>query len=128
MKKICLTVVGLYILLLHAFSQVIEKDTAAYKAKPLKIEEINLVSSYYNQDGNHSAILGGIGTEKVTDLANMFELKLVGYSQSQLKHTVTAGLGIDHHTAASAAYVSKTGASNPNGHKGLSIIKLECCQ
>lgn len=115
MKKICLTVVGLYILFLNAISQVIQKDTAAYKAKPLKIEEVNLVTSYYSQDGHHSAILGGEGTEQLTDLANMFELKLVGYDKKALKHTISAGLGIDHHTAASAKYISKTGASSQDG-------------
>ena len=83
MKKICLTVVGLYILLLHAFAQVSIKDTTAYKAKPLALEEVNLVTSYYTQDGNHSPVTGGIGTEKVTDLANMLELKL---SSKSCKH------------------------------------------
>ncbi len=115
MKKICLTVVGLYILLMHAFAQVTTKDTSEYKTKPLAIEEINLVTSYYSQDGNHSPVTGGIGSEKVTDLANMLELKLVGHSAGYTKHTITAGLGVDHHTAASAAYVSKTGASSQDG-------------
>ena len=115
MKKICLTVVGLYILLLHAFAQISTKDTAAYKSKPLALEEVNLVTSYYSQDGNHSPITGGIGSEKVTDLANMLELKLVGHSKGFSKHTLTAGLGVDHHTAASAAYVNKSGASSTDG-------------
>ena len=45
----------------------------------------------------------------------MLELKLVGHSEGYTKHTITAGLGVDHHTAASAAYVSKTGASSQGG-------------
>lgn len=115
MKKICLTVVGLYILLMHAFAQVSIKDTAAYKVKPLALEEVNLVTSYYSQDGNHSPITGGIGTEKVTDLANMLELKLVGHNAGYTKHTLTAGLGVDHHTSASAKFVNKSGASSAEG-------------
>lgn len=114
MRKICLTVVGLYCLLLHAFAQH-TRDTSAYKARRLKLDEVNLVSSYYNQTGDHSAIQGGIGSEKVTDLANGLELKFVGLDTRLRKHTLTAGLGLDHHTAASQAYISKTGASRTGG-------------
>jgi hypothetical protein len=127
MKKICLTVIGLYLLLLNAFSQVNAKkdkdstreafkDSAmAYISKPLQLDEINLVSSYYNQDGNHSPITGGIGTEKVTDISNGLELKFTASDNDGYKYTLNAGLGIDYHTAASSAYVSKTGASKTGG-------------
>lgn len=112
MKKICLTVVGLFLLFLHAFSQSSPSaDSLAYQPRKLKLDEINLVSSYYTQTGDHSAIRGGIGSEKVTDLANGLELKLVGYDAKLRKNTLTFGAGIDHHTAASQAWISKTGAS-----------------
>ena len=116
MKKICLTVIGLYILLLHAFAQS-TYDSSEFKSKPLRVDEINLVSSYYTQDGNHSAVTGGIGTEKVTDFSNGFELKFVGWDATQHKHTLTTGIGVDYHTSASAAYVSKTGASKTGGSR-----------
>jgi hypothetical protein len=115
MKKICLTVVGIYMMLLHAFSQFNDKDTSFYVAKPLKIDEINLVSSYYNQNGNHSPVTGGIGTEKVIDLSNGLDVTWIGWDQKQRKNTLIAGLGFDHHTSASAAYVNKSGASNTGG-------------
>jgi len=111
MKKICLTVVGMYLMLLQAFSQATTKDTAAFKPRKLQLDEVNLVSSYYTQSGDHSAIGGGIGSEKVTDLANGLELKWVGWDAHQRKNTLIAGLGVDHHTAASQAFISKTGAS-----------------
>jgi hypothetical protein len=79
MKKICLTVVGIYILLLHAFAQTSNSVDTAYEPKPLKLDEINLVSSYYNQNGEHSAILSGIGNEHVVDLANGLDLNFVGW-------------------------------------------------
>ncbi|HEY6900415.1 MAG TPA: DUF3570 domain-containing protein [Puia sp.] len=110
MRRICLTVVGMYFMLLHAFSQV-TKDTSTFQPRKLKLDEVNLVSSYYTQNGGHSAIRGGIGSEKVTDLANGIELKWVGWDAHGRKNTLTAGLGIDHHTAASQAYINKTGAS-----------------
>lgn len=124
MKKICLTVVGLYLLLLNAFSQAVSKDslkqaakeeTIEYVDKPLRLEETNIVSSYYHQDGNHSAVTGGIGTEKVTDLSNGIDLKFTGADVEGHKYTLTTGLGLDHHTAASSAYVNKTGASKTGG-------------
>ena len=117
MKKICLTLVGIYMMMLHAFAQYQDKDTSFYIPKPLKFEEANLVSSYYSQDGNHSPITGGIGTEKVMDLSNGLDITWVGYDQMQRKHTVTAGFGYDHHTSASSAYVNKTGASKTGGSR-----------
>jgi hypothetical protein len=115
MKKICLTLVGIYLLFVHAFSQVAAPDSSAYKSRKLRFDEVNLVSSYYSQTGDHSAVLGGIGSERVTDFANGLDLKLVGYDALSRKHTLTAGLGIDYHTAASQAWVSKTGASHTDG-------------
>lgn len=100
----------MYFMLLHAFSQV-AKDSTAFKPRRLKLDEVNLVSSYYTQNGDHSSIRGGIGSEKVTDLANGLELKWVGWDAKDRKNTLTAGIGVDHHTAASQAYISKTGAS-----------------
>ncbi len=129
MKKICLTVIGLYLLFLHAFSQSITIDstidfypqkrikdtTGSYKVKHLRLDEISIVSSYYTQNGNHSAVTGGIGTEQVTDLSNGIDLKFVSVDKGEHKHTFTTGFGFDHHTSASAAYVNKSGASKTGG-------------
>lgn len=114
MKKICLTLVGIYLMMLHAYSQFAGQDTS-YTSKPLRVDEINLVSSYYNQDGDHSPVTGGIGTEKVIDLSNGLDVKWVGWDAMGRKQILTAGLGIDHHTSASSAYVNKTGASKTGG-------------
>jgi len=104
-------VIGLYLLFLHAFSQMQTRDTSQYKPRKLSLEEVNLVSSYYTQDGDHSAIRGGIGSEHVTDLANGVELKFTGWDARLRKNSLAAGIGIDHHTAASQAWISKSGAS-----------------
>jgi len=118
MKKLFLSIVGLYIIFLHAFSQSSQAaDSATYTSKPLKLDEINLVSSYYSQTGNHSAVTGGIGNERVTDLANGLSLTFVGWDGQGQKHSIVAGLGIDHHTAASQAFVSKSGASKTGGSR-----------
>ncbi|MBK8735791.1 MAG: hypothetical protein IPL98_07780 [Saprospiraceae bacterium] len=48
------------------------EDNTGFKLKKLKFEEATLVSSYYTQNGNHSAVTGGIGTEKLNDSSNSF--------------------------------------------------------
>jgi hypothetical protein len=119
MRKICLTVVGMYMLLLHAFSQVSTKDSSTYKPKKLKLDEINLVSSYYNQTADKSAVMGGIpgpkGIGDVTDLANGVDLKFIGSDSKGRKNSLTGGIGIDYHTAASQAYVDSNGHARNNG-------------
>ena len=117
MKRLFLSAIAMYISMLQAFSQSSTTDSSGYKQKPLSFEEANLVSSYYSQNGNHSAVTGGIGTEKVTDLSNGLEIKFSGVTYKGNKHTFTASLGIDHHTSASSAYVSKTGASQTGGSR-----------
>lgn len=41
---------------------------AVYKKRVLESVEVDLLSSYYKQDGIHSAVGGGVGTEKLTDV------------------------------------------------------------
>ena len=89
----------------------------SYSPKALHVDEINLVSSYYWQNGDHSAVTGGIGTEKVTDISNGIDLKLVWGDSNYKKNTLSTGLGYDHHTSASAAFVNKSGASRTGGDR-----------
>lgn len=105
----------MYIMLLSAFSQQYKTDTTTYQNQQLKLEEVNLVSGYYSQDGNHSAVTGGIGTQKLNDISNVIDLKFVKYNDFGNKYTLGFEAGIDHHTAASQAYISKTGASRTTG-------------
>src|SRR5476651_2267405 len=103
MKKLSLTVIGLYIGILAAFSQQAKPtDSAAYKSRTLSFEEANFVSGYYRQDGNNSAVTGGIGSEKLTDISNSLEIKLNRWDKKNRKHTFDFELGIDHYTSASS--------------------------
>ena len=87
--------------LLHSYSQS-SNDSSGFQSRKLKLEEINLVSSYYNQDGNNSSVTGGIGTEKLTDIANVIDIKLTKYDSKLRKHTFIGELGVDHYTSASS--------------------------
>ena len=116
MKKTCLTLIGIYLLFTAALAQRFDPDTVSYKKQKLKLEEVNLVSGYYRQDGNHSAVTGGIGTQKLNDISNVIDLKFIKLNDiTGNKYTLGMELGVDHHTAASQAYISKTGASSPQG-------------
>lgn len=90
-------------------------DTSGYYPRKLKLDEVDFVTSYYSQNGDHSAVTGGTGSENVKDLANGLTLNLIWFTKKQLKNMLSLGLGFDYHTAASQAYVSPTGASKKDG-------------
>ncbi len=133
MKKVYLSIVGFSLLCrINAYSQtkpdsifskparslytpVDQKDSSAYNPRGLRLDEVNFVSSYYNQNGDHSAITGGIGTEKVVDVSNGIDLHWAWVDDSGHKHTLSTGLGIDHHTSASSAFVTTTGLGKQGG-------------
>src|SRR5205809_8052553 len=100
MRKLSLGMIALFFNMLSAFSQ--QTDSTQYSSKKLKLDEVNLVSSYYRQDGNNSAVTGGIGTEKLTDLSNTLDLKLIRSDKYQRQHTLNLEIGLDHYTSASS--------------------------
>lgn len=100
MKRILFTAAGIFALL-QAYAQPAPYSTG-FKSRKLKLEEINLVSSYYKQDGNNAAVTGGIGSQKLTDIANVFDVKLTRYDKKLRKHIYGAEVGIDHYTSASS--------------------------
>lgn len=98
MKKICISV-GLLIGMLrmgHA------QEAPSYEKRKLKVEEVNFVSSYYGQDGNNSAVTGGIGTEKLADYAQAIDLVLKTTDRRNRQHSLAFDLNIDHYTSASS--------------------------
>ncbi|NHM07530.1 DUF3570 domain-containing protein [Flavobacterium sp. CYK-4] len=100
MKKILIT--GLTLMALFKGYSQVAADSSAYKSKKLKIDEINLVSSYYKQDGDNSAVTGGIGTEELTDISNTIDVKMIKYNQKGKKQTFDVEVGIDRYTSASS--------------------------
>jgi hypothetical protein len=101
MKKLFLSVIGMYVMMLASFSQNTKTDSS-YKSRKLTFEEANFVSSYYRQDGNNAAVTGGIGSEKLTDLSNSIDLKFIKYDRHDRKHSFNGEFGIDHYTSASS--------------------------
>lgn len=101
MKKLSLSAIALYAGILIAHSQN-TSDTSGYKSRKLSFEEANFISSYYHQDGSHSAVTGGIGTERLSDYSGVFQLKMHAWDNRKRKNTLDIELGIDHYTSASS--------------------------
>jgi hypothetical protein len=106
MRKICLSVAGIFLTFFAAFAQPTPKDSSQYKSRKLTFEEANLVTSYYRQDGNNSAVTGGVGTEKLSDYSAAFDVKLTKWDKRLRKHTFDIEVGIDHYTSASSDNVN----------------------
>ena len=88
--------------LFKGYSQTTPADSIAYKSQKIKIDEINLVSSYYKQDGDNSAVMGGVGSEKLTDISNTIDVRFIKYGKSGRKHALDVEVGVDHYTSASS--------------------------
>lgn len=98
MKKIIISVIALF----GIFNAKAQENTNSEPSKKLSLDEINLVSSYYKQDGNNSAVTGGIGTEKLTDVSNTIDVTMVKYDKKLRKNKFDFSVGIDHYTSASS--------------------------
>ncbi|HSU26777.1 MAG TPA: DUF3570 domain-containing protein [Chitinophagaceae bacterium] len=102
MKRTCLSIVGIILTVFTSIAQPTPRDSSEFKARKLRFEEANLVTSYYQQDGNHSAVTGGVGTEKLTDYSGALDVKVSMYDRLNRKHSFDFELGIDHYTSASS--------------------------
>ncbi|SHN10934.1 DUF3570 domain-containing protein [Chitinophaga sp. CF418] len=100
MKRIFFTAAAI-LGILRANAQEV-KDSTGYESRKLKVEEINLVSSYYHQNGENAAVTGGIGSQKLTDIANVFDVRLFKYDRKNRKHTFDIEIGLDNYTSASS--------------------------
>lgn len=111
MKRIFIT--GFALLgLFRLNAQTKPSDSTGYKSTKLKIEEVNLVSSYYKQNGDNAAVTGGIGSEELTDISNAIDVKLVRYGATGKKHTFDAEIGVDHYTSASSDMIDLSANSS----------------
>ncbi|SMP25419.1 DUF3570 domain-containing protein [Chryseobacterium profundimaris] len=98
MKKLIISVIAL----LGIFNAKAQENRNNEQPKKLTFEEANLVSSYYKQDGNNSAVTGGTGTEKLTDISNAIDVTMVKYDKKDRKNKFGFSVGIDHYTSASS--------------------------
>lgn len=107
-------ILSLFILITAtAFSQGKSKEPV-FKKRVLESTEVDFLASYYNQDGSRSAVSGGIGSEKLTDVASNIVVAMPLNDDDVL----TIDLGISAYSSASSSNINpfnSTGASGAGG-------------
>ena len=76
--------------------------TETYKKRVLETIEIDVLSSYYNQDGQNAAVTGGIGTEELTDATGTIVLAIPLNADDVL----TIDAGVSAYTSASSSNIN----------------------
>ena len=105
MKKIFLSVVVLFNL--AVYSQ--DKDTTTvFKKRVLENKEVDFLLSYYKQDGTHSAVGGGVGSEDLSDIAS----NIIVSMPLNADDVLTIDVGISAYTSASSSNINPFESSN----------------
>lgn len=81
--------------------------------------DVNFLLSYYEQEGNHSAVTGGVGTEELTDLASKVTVNVPVDSAKR----ILAGFTINHYTSASTDNIdfAVSSASSKDSRAAISL-------
>jgi len=90
------------------FAQEKQTDTI-FKKRVLEKTEVDFLMSYYTQDGDHAAVTGGIGTEKLTDITPTFIVALPLNDDEVL----TAEVGISAYSSASSSNIDPFDGNQP---------------
>lgn len=91
--------------------------------KNLNLAEVDFIYSYYQQDGNHAAVTGGLGTEHLTDNVGQIAV-MIPYGAHKFKFQG----GLDHYTSASSdkidpATISSASSLDDRGYFNISWDK-----
>ena len=89
-------------LLLSGFIAMAQDSTSTYKKRVLETAEVDLLMSYYTQDGSNAAVSGGIGTEELTDITPTIVVSIPLNDDDVL----TIDFGISAYTSASSSNVN----------------------
>ncbi len=102
MKKLS-TIIIMVLLVAEGFAQIKEqKQDTLYKSRVLESTEIDILTSYYSQDGDNAAVSGGIGTEKLTDFTPTIVVSIPLNDDDVL----TLDAGISSYTSASSSNIN----------------------
>ncbi len=99
----------LIFLLYISFAQA-QQNTTSYKKRVLETSEIDLLFSYYEQDGQNAAVTGGEGTEELTDATSTIVLRIPINDDDVL----TVDVGLSAYTSASSSNVNPLDGNNLN--------------
>lgn len=97
-----------YSFLVLAFLFTLNATSQEYQMKGNdQFVEIDILSSYYSQDGNNGAVTGGIGTEQLTDVSTMI---IVNMPLDSTK-SINLSVGADYYTSASTDNIDNNPSS-----------------
>jgi hypothetical protein len=100
MIRIPIIIVAFYWSVVSGFAQ--DHDSTQYAVRRLSVEEVNLVSSYYHQNGNNAAVTGGTGSERLSDFATTINVKMARMDFRKRVNTYTFEMGVDTYSSASS--------------------------
>ena len=89
----------------------VKDSVKAFKKRILENTEVDFLLSYYNQDGKHSAVSGGIGSEKLSDIASNIVVAVPLNDDDVL----TFDAGISAYTSASSSNINPFDPSAVSG-------------
>ncbi len=86
-----------------------QQTTTSYKKRVLEASELDMLFSYYSQDGQNAAVNGGEGTEELTDATSTLVLRMPLNEDDVL----TIDVGISAYTSASSSDVNPFDGEGP---------------
>ncbi len=89
------------------YAQSDHADVKDHYKKDLNLAEVDILYSYYEQDGDNSPVLGGTGTEYLTDHVGQIAV-MIPYKDNKFNLLV----GIDHYTSASTDNINPATVSS----------------
>ena len=101
----------LVFLLFVSFVKAQQDSLSQFKKKVLDAVEVDVLMSYYEQEGTHAAVTGGLGNEYLTDYSPSIVVRMPINEDAVL----TADVGLSAYTSASSSNgnpFNQTGASN----------------
>ncbi|ASV29209.1 hypothetical protein CJ263_02635 [Maribacter cobaltidurans] len=109
-KRINLVLVFCFFLGLF-FGMAQQENSGAYKKRVLESTEVDILSSYYNQDGNNASVTGGIGSEALNDLASSIIVSIPLNEDDVL----SVDVGISTYTSASSSNLNPFDGAHASG-------------
>ncbi len=109
-------IILVFLLSVPIFAQI---KAPSFKKRVLETAEVDFLASYYVQDGSKSSVSGGIGSEKLTDIASNISVAMPLNDNDVL----TVDIGISAYSSASSSNVNpfnSSGASGSSNYSGAS--------
>lgn len=90
------------LMILSCLAGAAQADATTYKKRVLETAEIDLLFSYYGQDGQNAAVTGGQGTEELTDATSSIVVRIPMNEDAVL----TVDVGISAYSSASSSNIN----------------------